>query len=87
MAECLEYWNCDPQSMSSIPTLLLLTGFVLGSPEFDSLIMLVYSKLVCFWPVEILSLLGHNEYYWFTINCVTPIWLVVLVALMFGIAK
>ena len=56
VAQRLEHWNCDLQTMSSIPT-------VTGSPEFSSSVMLVYSNLVCFWPIEILSLLGNNEYY------------------------
>ena len=29
-------------------------------------------QMVCLWPVRTLNLVGHNEKYWLTSNCVTP---------------
>ena len=52
----------------------MLTGFALGSPEFNSSVTLVNSKLVCLFLLAILTLVGHNENYWITNNCVTPIY-------------
>ena len=48
-----------------------LTGFALGTPEFNSSVTLVNSKLVCLFLLAILTLVGHNENYRFTNNCVT----------------
>ena len=47
-----------------------LAGFALGTPEFT----LVNTKLVCLSLLAILTLVGHNENYWFTYNCVTPVY-------------
>ena len=38
-----------------------LAGFVLGSPEFKSSVMLVNSQLVCLWPDGIISAINTAE--------------------------
>jgi len=61
---------CNLKVMSSIPA-LTARWIVLGSPRFNSSVMLVNTQ-VCRWTVGFLNSLGHNENYWFTSNCVTP---------------
>ena len=53
MAERLERWPCNSEAPSSSPA--LTAGLVHGSPEFESLTMLVNSQLVCLRPVGILK--------------------------------
>ena len=51
-----------------------IPGVALGTPEFNSSVTPVNSKLVSLFLLVILTLVGHNENYWFTNNCVTPIY-------------
>ena len=43
-------------------------GKILAMP----LLVNIAIQMVCLWPVGILNLVGHNEKYWLTSNCVTP---------------
>ena len=60
------------QTGQRLRPMTIIVGYLLT--KFNSSVTLISSQLVCFLPVGILILVGHNENYWFTGNyCPTPI--------------
>ena len=62
MAERLECWTCNPEDLSSSPTLTASWICFTANVSFKSLATLVISQLVCLQPVGILNPVMFNLY-------------------------
>ena len=62
MAERLECWTCNPEDLSSSPTLTASWICFTANVSFISLATLVISQLVCLRPVGILNPVMFNLY-------------------------
>ena len=80
----LEGWNCNPKAPSSLPRLLDLLSVV---PILTPRVTLVNRKPVYLFLLAILTPVGHNENYWFTNNCVTPIYKISKIASALWLAE